>query len=179
MEIYVEAFPEEERRGVENIKSLLESERRYEFRVAKTAVGGVTADGGDEVVVGLITTWRFESFVYVEHLAVDGRMRGGRFGSEIMKRLIGDCGKPVILEVELLDEEGITAEQRAQREARLRFYHRLGFEECHLPYIQPSYTKGEPATLPLMLMECGGRLLPGEFGMVKGTLYSDVYGVEL
>lgn len=168
MEIYFEAFPEEERRTVDNIVGLLAGEPRYTFMVAEV----------DGAVAGMVTTWTFGRFVYVEHLAVDHQLRGCNIGSGIVSALTGKLGLPVILEVELPDENGITTAQKQQREARLRFYRRLGFRECALPYIQPSYKAGEPATLPLMLMEYGGRLLPDEFEMVRDTIHREVYGVK-
>lgn len=167
MTIYLSSFPEEERRPIDSVRHLVAEEPRYSFLVAKV---------GDDTV-GFITTWTFDDMVYVEHLAVDATRRGANLGSRIIRAVADMTPLSLILEIEPVDEPGISAAQVAEREARLRFYLRLGFKACDLPYEQPPYKPGLPA-IPLTLMEYGGDLLPAAIGRVTQTLHREVYGVR-
>lgn len=164
--IYLDSFPEEERRPVENLRDKAMNDSRFTFYVAKE---------GNEVV-GFITTWNLGKFVYGEHLAIRRDMRGHNLGSKIITSVVSASSLPFILEVERLDELGITADQLKQREARLRFYHRHDFKESLNEYIQPPYGDGLKP-VPLMLMEYGGNLLSTDFDEVQRMIHRGIYGV--
>ena len=68
--IYLEAFPPEERRPWEQIAATPSD--------SLLRLHAICCNGD---AVGLITTWDFGTFVYVEHLAVDISCRGGGIGA--------------------------------------------------------------------------------------------------
>lgn len=166
LKIYEDSFPESERRPIEDLLYRIERDARFSCRAAEV----------DGRVVGLLTTWDLGEFVYVEHLAVDSSCRGMNIGSMVMEELKRLAGKPIILEIEPVDEPGISVGETIQRKARLRFYARLGFHVCSTTYLQPPYAPGLPS-VPLVLLESSGNLLPDRFDYVKNTLYTEVYGV--
>lgn len=125
----------------------------------------VIMDG--DVPVGLAAYWDFGSFCYVEHLAVDPRRRNGGYGARAVHHLCALSGKPVVLEVELPDNE--TARRR------IGFYRRLGFVLWDgQPYRQPPYKPGD-GWLPMYLMAHGGLDGGRDFGWVRERIYKEVY----
>ncbi|MBR8702363.1 GNAT family N-acetyltransferase [Porphyromonas levii] len=151
---YLEAFPREERREVEEISRLLSDEPRYHLL-------GIEDEG---IVVGLLTYWELGEWYYGEHFAIDSSCRGHGVGAEVMKSFL--LGKrQIIFEVELPEEE------MACR--RIGFYERLGFKLWDMPYLQPPYRVGD-APLPLRLMTNG--MEPTE-AIVK-AIHTSVYGVD-
>lgn len=167
IDIYLASFPEAERRPLESIENLIIADCRFTFYIATLA----------DDVVGFITLWDLDTFIYGEHLAIDPTRRGANIGSRIIQWVKEHSGKPLILEIEPVDEPGITAAEINQRQARLRFYLRLGFVPCPLPYLQPPYTPHLPS-IPLVLMEAGGTLLPSHFEQIRHTIHSTVYGIK-
>lgn len=166
LEIYLSSFPEDERRAVDSLRSLAGSDGRFHIYVVENE---------EERTVAFITVWNFGQFVYGEHLAVSESMRGARIGSTLIDNVCQRWQKPMILEIEPVAEPGISAGERKVREARLRFYQRLGFAPCALEYIQPPYSPTQNS-IPLTLMERGGNLLPDNFACVRDTIHSEVYG---
>ena len=90
---------------------------------------------------GILFHWRGDGFHYVEHLAVSPLLRGQNIGS---RTLAAFCeGRRVILEIDPPEDE-ISVR-------RLGFYRRLGFHDCPLEYVHPSYSRPfEPHRLVLM-----------------------------
>ena len=72
---YTSSFPKEERRDFSLVRKLLEEDRRFEMYA-------LLRDG---IYVGFITGWQFESFVYVEHFAIDESVRNGGIGAKAMR----------------------------------------------------------------------------------------------
>lgn len=134
LEIYTEAFPEEERRPWD---SLLECH----------SSGTLTLHGiylGEELA-GIMTVWDFGAFRYIEHLAVSPRYRGHGIGSIAL----GEVTRPVVLEVELpTPTDPMTAR-------RIEFYRRHGLEVLPVSYIQPPYTPDLPE-IEMLLMGTPG-----------------------
>lgn len=118
--LYVDAFPENERWAEEDYREALKQNPLFE-------AGGVWQG---ETFVGLVFFWYFEDACYIEHLAIREDLRGQSFGSRIMRGLINHfpC---LILEIETPVDE-VTRR-------RLRFYHHLGLKENPYEYIHPSY----------------------------------------
>lgn len=156
-EIYMESFPPVERRPWEKIVSPAgpESPRLQ-----------VVHDGADGIPLGLVTTWEFPRFTYIEHLAVDRRMRGRGTGTYVLKALAAS-GKPLVLEVE--PESG--ADPMTSR--RIDFYRRNGFVLLDHPYVQPPYAPGLPP-VALRLMTTAPEGVPAE--EISALLHLRVYG---
>lgn len=153
---YIASFPEAERRAVTDFTQLVDNEPRF----------NVYALLNEGKYIGFITTWRFDSFAYIEHFAIDESARNGGFGSLVMKRFIEKLSLPIVLEVELpTDEMSIR---------RVGFYERLGFTFDHHEYLQPPYRKGDD-WLPMRLMSIGGIDLSAHYETVRKEIYRFVY----
>lgn len=170
LQIYVDSFPADERRPIDGIMKLIDAGDEYNFFVGES----------DSQPIGFITVWMFDSFAYVEHFAVDSVQRGRNLGSQMMRQLRQLTDKPIILEIELLDEEGIDETEQNQRISRLRFYRRLGFVTCDRDYEQPPYSP-DLQPVPLMLLEwsVASPLFPDKFEQVRDKIHSQAYGRSL
>lgn len=158
--LYESAFPEDERREWSSLLSLCDACPAFELRVIY--------DGDREV--GFITVWRWDDWRYVEHFAVDASCRGRGTGADVLRALLAEDHRPVILEVE------IPVDEISRR--RVEFYRRLGFVlHDNVSYMQPSYGEGRKP-LPMYLMTYG---VPQDRGLsaVVDILYREVYGVKL
>lgn len=155
---YNESFPEAERREFSLVRELVKDEPRF---VVYTLLR-------DQVYVGFLTAWRFGSFNYVEHFAIDASARNGGIGGESMKQFLALCDVPVVLEVE------IPADEISKR--RIGFYERLGYQLDDHIYFQPPYRSGE-SLLEMRLMTYGEIDLKQSFEEVKSHIHRHVYGV--
>ena len=149
-DIYLEAFPPEERRPWDDIAG-----DRGPRLLA------IVADGKP---AGLLTHWRLGTFEYIEHLAVDSALRSAGIGSVALDMFVAAAGMPVVLEVEKPASSVIAAR-------RVGFYSRHGFRVISTTYIQPPYAPGLPE-VPLDLMSTDPRLCPDE---VSRALHHRVY----
>ena len=143
-----ESFPKDEYRDYQKQKELFQNP---EFREIKA----------------FFAVWEFETFIYVEHFAVNPVLRNGGVGSRMLKALTEDAEKMIILEVEPPTEEIAVR--------RVRFYERNGFFFNDYPYIQPSMGEGRKET-PLFLMSTERKIDEEEYRMIRNTLYTKVYG---
>ena len=117
--------------------------------------------------LGLLTTWSFDEFVYVEHFAISSSLRSQGYGTEVLSTFIQSQQKPLILEAEPPTDE--------TTRRRIRFYERHGLTLFDFPYMQPAYT-AESQPVPLCLM---GTLDPSvtPLAQVSRVLHSKVYEV--
>ena len=118
--------------------------------------------------LGLLTTWHFEDFIYIEHFAIDPTLRSQGYGSEALKAFIHEHGKPIVLEAEPPTDAFCIR--------RIRFYERIGLTLYDFPYMQPAYTEdSHPVELRLMgTLDTNTTPLT----LVSDTLHREVYGVE-
>lgn len=124
----------------------------------------------DSNPIGFLSYWDLGDFMYIEHLAVDAKLRNGGYGQEVLAHLDHQSGKPIVLEVERPTEE------IAQR--RIQFYQRQGYKLWKEEYVQPPYRIGGEE-LPMYLM-VKGKLHPDrDFERIKNTIYRIVYEVEV
>ena len=132
--VYHTSFPIDEQRPIEDIARLIEHDNRF--------IAYALTDK-ESAFIGLLTTWHFEKFIYIEHFAIDPTRRSQGHGSEALKTFIQEHGKPIILEAEPPTE---TLSIR-----RIGFYERCGLILYDFPYIQPAYTpESNPIELRLM-----------------------------
>ena len=122
----------------------------------------------DELLVGLITVWKFAGFSYVEHLATSPSVRNKGYGRKSWKSSAAIPGS----HYSGSGETGGRMESPAYR-----FYQRCGFSLCEKEYVQPSYRKGGE-TLPMFLMYAGTETIDKEFESIRDEIYRKVYGVE-
>lgn len=124
--LYEESFPEAERRKKGDHLRACMDERFFPL----------SAWDGRELV-GLMFFWEWNSYRYLEHLAVNPALRGHGHGS-LMLRYLRDSQYIIILEVDpLINELSVR---------RLQFYERAGYtltpyRFVHLPYRVESKTQ--------------------------------------
>ena len=115
---------------------------------------------------GFLAVWEFESFIYIEHFAVDPALRNSGTGSAMLQELVKQYQKPICLEVELPEDE--------LTRRRIGFYERNGFVFNVYPYIQPPISKGK-SPVPLRIMTYGSAITQDTFEEMKRVLYQRVY----
>ena len=118
---------------------------------------------------GFLAVWEFESFIYIEHFAVDPALRNSGTGSAMLQELVKQYQKPICLEVELPEDE--------LTRRRIGFYERNGFVFNEYPYIQPPISKGR-SPVPLRIMTYRSEITREEFQKMKEILYRRVYKCE-
>lgn len=131
--LYQEAFPEEERRDIAQLKELLQAEPAMYFNA-------VHCDGE---LAGLFVYWDFGNFYYLEHLAVFAEMRNKKIGQKILDWTREHLQGVRILEVEPAETEMATR--------RINYYRRNGYLILDKTYHQPSYRSGGEE-FPLWIM---------------------------
>lgn len=117
-------------------------------------------------IVGFVTWWEFNSFIFVEHFAIEESCRGSGLGKATIQRFLKK-DKLLILEVEIGDNE---IDRR-----RIGFYEASGLFQNEYDYAQPPLQKECP-WVPLMVMS-SRPLAEDEFEMVKNQLYKKVYNI--
>lgn len=155
-EIYLDSFPPAEQRPWEMIISGCDG--------CLTLTGIYIV----EKLVGIITTWKFSHFIYVEHFVVDPTLRGRGIGRTAIGLLrAASAPLPILLEAE---PEHLSP----QAESRIRFYKHLGFDVIDRSYVQPPYDTYLPP-VHLWLMSTDPTLQPGEAALL---LHREVYNVK-
>ncbi|MGG4220477.1 GNAT family N-acetyltransferase [Paenibacillus jamilae] len=153
------SFPASECRTSEAQKALL---KHPSYRI-------ITEKNEQGNIVAFLAGWEFAYFRFVEHIAVDSRIRGGGLGQKLMGRFISQSNQPVVLEVEPPVDEW--------SRRRIGFYERMGFHLNHFEYVQPPLREGQ-ADLRLQIMSYPGALSEQEFTPLKEILYTEVYGLK-
>ena len=106
--LYSSSFPIFEQRT--------EEQQAWAFEQAEYHLAGYTDKGR---WIGFISYWEFDTYIYVEHFAIDAALRGQGYGSRVLRMFVEQKGKTVLLEIDLIVDE-VSA-------ARLRFYTHCGF----------------------------------------------------
>ena len=119
----------------------------------------------DDNPIGLLTYWDFKDFIYIEHFAIDARLRNGGYGQQALSALKEQTELPIVLEAEEPTDE--------LTKRRIGFYRRQGFILQDFSYQQPPY-RPEDKWFPMKLMT---------FGIVnmantRDIIYREVYQVK-
>ena len=117
--LYESAFPWHEKREPEAKVSALSSPN-YTLQA--------WFDG--EQFIGMIASWSFGDYTYIEHLAVNGELRAQGYGKRMLSQFL-QMQPLTILEIDPLTTD------IAQK--RLRFYQKLGFHENGFNHYHPTY----------------------------------------
>ncbi len=155
-ELLVSSFPSDEYRNLEEL-------RIYTDRQPNFHNNAILNDGSP---IGLLTYWDFDGFHYIEHFAIHPSQRNGGFGKRVLKYLCSLLQAPIVLEVEMPDNE------MARR--RIGFYQRQGFTLWARDYLQPPYKSGD-SWLPMYLMAHGSLKCEKDFARVRKEIYREVY----
>lgn len=157
--VYHASFPIDEQRPITDITRLIEEDERFVAYVITDERGGF---------VGLLTTWHFDDFIYIEHFAIEPTLRSKGYGAKTLKTFITEQQSPIVLEAEPPTDE--------LSRRRIRFYQRCGLSLYDYPYIQPAYTP-DSNPVPLRLMgTIDTEATP--LNLVSDILHREVYGVE-
>lgn len=153
---YKTSFPPEERRRFAEVEELL----------VENPLLNIDAflKGGE--YVGFVTSWQLDGFIYVEHFAVEEKKRNQGIGKNALTEFVTAKKKPVVLEVELPEDE--------MSRRRIGFYERVGFVLEPRSYGHPPYREGVEG-LKLYVMAYGDINIKKEFERVKECLYTHVY----
>ncbi len=138
----VDAFPYEERRDECDEKKCFLKEQ---FNFCEIT------DNGESV--GLIVFWLFESFLFIEHIAINKELRSKGYGSKAIELIKTKYNLPIILEAEAPETE--------VQKKRIKFYENLGFKVNSYDYTQPSYHNAE--SVPLLVLSFPKLLSESEF----------------
>ncbi|MFR9602460.1 MAG: GNAT family N-acetyltransferase [Rikenellaceae bacterium] len=132
-ELYLAAFPENERRGLDyHTETMSKSEFHCD----------VVLDSDEPI--GILFWWDLSDFTFVEHLATTPNVRGKGYGNQILNELIASSDKPILLEVEHPEDE--------LSRRRIGFYERMGFTLNDHQYRHPSYQQIEGEFVDLLVM---------------------------
>lgn len=158
-QLWIASFPENERRDTDAQRSNADNNRIFNYMLA-------TENG---MPIGLFTYWDFGKFIYCEHFATSPDVRGKGYGAEIVRQILEQTAKPLVLEVEMPEDE------LCRR--RIKFYERAGMRLwIDSNYVQPPYREGgEP--IPMLLMASEGLNESTDFEAVAATLRKNVYGI--
>lgn len=123
LEIYKPSFPLYEQRNEEQQRKAFE-DNRYHL-LAKLA------ENDNFKPASFISYWDFDSYVYIEHFAVNPIMRGQNIGSSSLKLFADLIKKPVLLEIDPLVDD--------ISKSRFHFYEKLGYQLNTYKHFHPAY----------------------------------------
>lgn len=156
--IYLESFPEEERRTWVQQMAIMKDTRYHVNPIYHM-----------DKVVGFYCLWKLDGFVFVEHIALMKTYRNLGIGTSVLKE-IQRLGQTIILEVEPPETEIAIK--------RIKFYEKSNFSFNAFEYLQPSYhALGNPVCL--CILSWPSKLSEIQFISIKNQLYQVVYHVEM
>jgi ribosomal protein S18 acetylase RimI-like enzyme len=154
--LYIESFPPSERRPVQTMLDFYENNDLF-------FIDAAIEDGR---LIGFLTYWDIDKFIFAEHFAIAPEFRNRGYGRKIME-LFQNASKPIILEVEL--------PATILSERRIGFYQRLGYKLWeNVQYQQPAYLSGGLA-IPMKLMTYGDVNVERDLIEIRSKIYSIVY----
>jgi len=123
--IYKTSFPLHEQRN--------EEQQQAAFQHAEYHLECVIEENR---LLAFIAYWEFDSYLYIEHFAVNPACRGQNIGSESLKALAAKTDKVILLEIDpLIDEVS---------RKRFHFYERLDFKANPYKHYYPPYSLEYP-----------------------------------
>ena len=118
-------------------------------------------------IIGFISVWDLYDFNFIEHFAIDKNYRGKGVGSKMLKQVINNSDKTVVLEVEPIINE--------TTKKRVDFYTSNGMFYHDFYYEQPALEK-ERERVELKIMSTT-LLTEQDLEKVNEILYKKVYKV--
>lgn len=145
IELYIELFPPEERKNIDDIKKLL-NKGIYRLLILHHNMNQET------IGFALIMINENPAFMFIDNIAIARSHQGSGYGTEFIRLLVemqNDLSMGVLVEVER-PEMAVDHEDSIVREKRLTFYRQLAFEELRGIDYQFPVQGHDP--LPLVLM---------------------------
>lgn len=156
--IYESSFPSDERRDLDGLSKNFKN-RIYNFY-------SVYEKG---LLIGILDGWVFDSFKFIEHLAIKQKLREKGLGTGLLKKIIKENKKLIIGEVEKPETE------IAKR--RIKFWEKAGFKLNKYDYIQPAYNKNKNP-VPMFLLSYPRELSESEYIEIRREIHAKVYGCK-
>ncbi len=150
--LYERAFPTVERRT--------KQEQEQEIILKKEAYSFM-ACYEEDAFIGILGFWEIDSYVFIEHFAIDDALRGEKYGSKILTDFL-QHHKNIFLEIDL------PVCDTSKR--RLKFYENLGFVQNDIKHFQVPFRKNN-VLLPLAILTWKTPLKK----KVYKTLYKKMY----
>lgn len=119
----------------------------------------------NEILVGFISYWEFDDYLYIEHFAINARMRGKGYGSDILRSFIRSTEKIILLEIDPVTDN--------VSEARLSFYKTCGFHENPYSHKHPPY-RAEYQPHPLVVLTTQRTISEQEYQTFNRDLHAVV-----
>ena len=158
-EIYEGSFPVDERRDYTMLVEL----------ISRSDTFILEAICNDDIVLGMLSSWKLDGWLYIEYFAIASACRGRGIGREVIQTFIDCSNQPIVLEVEPPTDDLSCR--------RIEFYRSLGFVlHDTYRYIQPSYGEGREA-VELRLMTYGAPV-DCDLEAITRMLHCHVYGVK-
>lgn len=154
-EIMEDAFPISERRTFEKQLSLFDNSCYKPYVYYK-----------NNNIEAFILCWEIDEIIFIEHFAVDKKLRGTGIGTKILKDFVSSSHSPVCLEVELPENE--------ISKRRINFYERLGFKLNDFEYFQPALQPGQEK-IQLKIMSYPEKLSEEDFNLYRKLIYKSAY----
>lgn len=156
--LYMGSFPFTERRTVESMSQALALEIVYFYRIFLK-----------NKCIGMMHFWILSSVVYGEHFAVDPDLRNQGNGRLLLRTVLANLEKPLLIEVEPPESD--------LQMRRLKFYEREGLAVVKSDYKQPPYQISLP-DVPLYLMSSEPNLSPQLLAQAIEELRGLVYRTD-
>lgn len=148
--LYESSFPDNERRPLDTLLN------------DQTGAGEVFAALDEGRFVGLAVLLTHGDLTHILYFAVEAFLRGRGYGSDLLAAIRGRYpGQRILADVEAPDPR---ADNRAQRERRIAFYRRNGYEMTEIRYnwVGENY----------VILSAGGPVTGPEFGAFWHYFYS-------
>lgn len=159
-QLFIEAFPANERRDLPQQRFNVDHEPRFSCNLLIQ----------EDKAIGILTIWNLGCFLYIEHFAISPSERNKGYGHQaldLLKRQSNLVKKPIVLEVERPTDS--TAIRRIQ------FYERSGFTMDEHDYIQPPYREGDEP-FPMRIMTYGRNEEALSYEYIATTIHKEIYG---
>ncbi|KLI55132.1 MULTISPECIES: GNAT family N-acetyltransferase [Brachyspira] len=162
-QLYDDAFPPEERW---NFDMTLENKDNHNYKFYAIL--------DDDVPIGLTMLWDLDDFNYGEYLAIDKNLRGKKYGSEVLTKILEILSnKLIVIEVEPYDLNEI-----AQK--RIEWYKRFGLILADHEYDMPCINENqEISTIKMKIMTSRKIQDKEEHDNITKIIYNKVYKPRL
>lgn len=149
-ELYVISFPVFEQRT--------EEQQDKAFLCPEYHLMAYTENG---IFIGFICYWEFNTYIYIEHFAINQSLRGKGHGSLLLSGFIKENSKIILLEIDPIIDD-LSA-------ARLRFYQKCGFNLNKFAHIHPPYRENRNGH-PLLVLTTERKITTNEYGQFYDDL---------
>ncbi|MDO6993106.1 GNAT family N-acetyltransferase [Brachyspira innocens] len=161
--LYNDAFPKEERWSFDMI---LENKDNNNYKLYAVL--------DDNMPIGLTMIWNLDDFNFGEYLAIDKKLRGKKYGSEVLIKILDMLkDKLIVIEVEPYELNEIAKK-------RIEWYKRFGFILADYEYDMPSLDENNKiSSIKMKIMTSRKLKNKEEHDNITKTLYETIYKPRL